>query len=145
VLATFTIALTVALTYFLMFYIRRLQRTQHSLLESEAKFFGLFRQSPVPHTLVRFHDGQFVEVNDAWLQGFGYQLHEVIGRTALELQVWEDPSQRSQLVAALLAQGSVDRFEVRHRHHDGHVIICLMSGRTFYAGQENSSCSRCRT
>lgn len=135
-LAAFTIALTAALTYFLLFYIRRLQRTQISLRESEAKFFGLFRQSPVPHTLVRFHDGQFVEANDAWLQSFGYRLEDVIGRTALEIGIWEDPSERSRLMAGIQLNGSVDRFEVRHRQRNGDVSICLMSGRNFYAGNE---------
>ncbi len=135
-MAGLTIALVGALTYFLIFYIRRLQRTQHSLRESEAKFFGLFRQSPVPHTLVRYGGGQFVEANDAWLQQFGYQLDMVIGRTAMELGIWDDPLQREQLIKSMGARGAVDRFEVSHRHHDGHVIICLMSGRTFVSGQD---------
>jgi PAS domain S-box-containing protein len=135
-LAAFTIALVAALTYFLLFYIRRLQRTQHSLRESEAKFFGLFRQSPVPHTLVNYHDGRFVEANDAWLHQFGWARNDVIGRTALELGVWVDPDQRGQLIKTLVAEGTVDRFEVGHRHHDGHTITCLMSGRTFQSGAE---------
>jgi PAS domain S-box-containing protein len=135
-LASLTIALVAALTYFLIFYIRRLQRTQHSLRESEAKFFGLFRQSPVPHTLVRFDNGQFVETNDAWLQQYGYQLTDVIGRTALELGIWERPSQRDELTRTLNTSGSVDRMEVIHRHHDGHAVTCLMSGRTFQTGAQ---------
>lgn len=135
-LAVFSIALVAALTYTLRVYIRRLQRTQFSLGESEAKFFGLFRQSPVPHTLVRNLDGQFVEANDAWLQQYGYQLQDVIGRSARELGIWVNPAQREHLVAALVPNGTVDRFEVEHRHRDGHTIICLMSGRTFVAGDE---------
>jgi PAS domain S-box-containing protein len=135
-LAAFSIALIAALTYTLHIYIRRLQRTQFSLRESEAKFFGLFRQSPVPHTLVRNLDGQFVEVNDAWLQQYGYQLQDVIGHSARELGLWVNPAQREHLVAALVPSGTVDRFEVEHRHSDGHHIICLMSGRTFAVGDE---------
>lgn len=135
-LAAFTVALVAALTYFLLFYIRRLQRTQYSLRESEAKFFGLFRQSPVPHTLVSLSDGRFVEVNDAWLHQFGWALDEVIGRTALELGVWTHPAQRNELIKILVAEGAVNRFEVSHKHHDGHAITCLMSGRAFQSGME---------
>lgn len=87
-LAVFSIALVAALTFTLRIYIDRLQSTQHSLRDSEAKFFGLFRQSPVPHTLVRNLDGQFVEANDAWLQQYGYQLQDVIGRSARDLNIW---------------------------------------------------------
>ena len=135
-LACLTIALMGALTYTLIFYIRRLQRTQSSLRESEAKFFGLFRQSPVPHTLVRFHGGQFVEANDAWLAQFGYRLADVIGRTALELGVWVDPQQRADLMDDFGHSNSVDRIEVSHRHRDGHAITCLMSGRTMHTAGE---------
>ena len=135
-LAVFSIALVAALTYTLRVYIQRLQRAKLSLHDSEAKFFGLFRQSPVPHTLVRIQSGQFVEVNDAWLTQYGYQLQEVIGRTAHELGLWVNLEQRKQLVAALAPNGTVDRFEVAHRHRDGHTIICLMSGRSFVSGEE---------
>lgn len=135
-LALFSIALVAALTYTLRVYIKRLQHTQVSLRESEAKFFGLFRQSPVPHTLVRNLDGQFVEANDAWLAQYGYQLQDVIGRSARELGIWVNPEQREKLVAALVPNGTVDRFEVEHRHRDGHTIICQMSGRSFLAGSE---------
>ena len=135
-LAAFSIVLVVALTYFLLFYIRRLQGTQHSLRESEAKFLGLFRQSPVPHTLVRYADARFVEANDAWLQHYGYRLSDVIGHTAQELGIWQDLAQRDPLVTKLAAEGAVDRFEVVHRHRDGHPMVCLMSGRLFQAGGE---------
>lgn len=135
-LAAFTIALTVALTYFLMFYIRRLERTQDSLRESEAKFIGLFRDSPVPHTLVRYDSGQFVEANNTWLQQFGYRLTDVIGHTALELGIWIDPQERTDMIAVLAAQGSVDSFEVHHRTQAGQLVTALMSGRTFYTGQD---------
>jgi len=136
-LALFSIALVAALTYTLRVYIKRLQRSQFSLRESEAKFFGLFRQSPVPHTLVRDLDGQFIEANDAWLQQYGYQLHDVIGSNALTLNIWVDPLQREQLVAALAPNGTVDRFEVVHQHCDGRHITLLMSGRTLAVGEEN--------
>lgn len=53
----------------------------------------MFRQSPVPHALVHFEGGQFLEVNDAWLQQSGFGIGNVIGRTALESGLWGDPKQ----------------------------------------------------
>ena len=136
-LAAFSIALVAALTYTLRVYIQRLQRAQCSLRESEAKFFGLFRQSPVPHTLVRRLDGQFIEANDAWLTQYGYRLHEVIGTTATKLKIWVDPSQREQLVLALAPTGKVDRFEAEHRHSDGSHVTVQTSGRILRIGDED--------
>ncbi len=135
-LAGLTIALIAALIYFLRVNIRRLQGTQTSLRESEAKFMGLFQQSPTPSVLARHSDGRFVEVNDAWLLQFGYQRASVIGRTGPQLDIWMDPHERTEIMNELAVQGAADRHEVRHRHCDGHPIICLMSARTFQSGRD---------
>lgn len=136
VLAGLTIALMGLLTYAVIFYIRRLQGTQYSLRESEAKFFGMFRQSPVPHALVRFNGGQFLEVNDAWLQQSGFPLGDVIGRTAMELGLWADPKHLSVVIQSFLTVGSVDRLESGLRRRDGTVITCLLSGRVIVSTGE---------
>jgi PAS domain S-box-containing protein len=138
VLAGLTIALMGLLTYAVIFYIRRLQGTQYSLRESEAKFFGMFRQSPVPHALVRFNGGQFLEVNDAWLQQSGFPLGDVIGRTAMELGLWADPKHLSVVIQSFLTVGSVDRLESGLRRRDGTVITCLLSGRVIVSTGKNS-------
>nr|WP_295776927.1 ATP-binding protein [Rhodoferax sp.] len=135
-LAAFSIALLATLTFTLRIYIRRLQRTQYSLRESEAKFFELFRQSPVPHALVRHANGQFVETNDAWLQQFGYRIEDVIGQTAMDLGIWQNPVHRDHMMQNLEKEGFLDRYEVVHRHHDGHTMVCLMSGRSLQTGKE---------
>lgn len=135
-LTALTIALIGTLTYSLLFYIRRLQRTQNSLRESEAKFLSMFRRSPVPHCLVRSDTNQFLEANDAWLQQFGFRLDEVIGHSAVELGLWVYPGQRTQLLSALATSGSVDRMEIEHRHRDGHCFTCLLSGRTMQSGAD---------
>ena len=136
VLAILTIALIGALTYAVIYYIRRLQGAQYSLRESEAKFFGMFRQSPVPHALVRFDGRQFLEVNDAWLQQSGFVIGDVIGRTALELGLWGDPKQLAVVAKSIATSGSIDRLEVRLRHRDGHTITCLLSGRVIVSTGE---------
>ncbi len=131
-----TLVLAAALTAFLLVYIRRLQSSQSSLKESESKFSSLFEQSPVASTLIRTADGRFVETNAAWLAQFGYQRDEVIGHTALELGMWVVPEDRKRLVDLLVHDHSVDKFEVRHRHKDGHEITCLMSGRILPSEQQ---------
>ncbi len=135
-LAVLTIALTAALIYFLRMYIRRLQGTQHSLRESEAKFMGLFQQSPTPSVLVRHSDGVFVEVNQAWLNQFGFQREEVIGRTGYALHLWVHTEERTELQNDLALTGSADRHEVQHRQRDGQAITCLVSARIFKSGSE---------
>ena len=135
-LASLAIALTAGLIYFLRVYIRRLQSSQRSLRDSEAKFMGLFQQSPTPSVLARHQDGLFVEVNDAWLRQLGYQREEVIGRTSLEIGLWVNPMDRTAILEALEYQASVNGREVQHRHKDGHLITGLIFVQPFQSSTE---------
>jgi PAS domain S-box-containing protein len=130
------LVLTLLLTSFLLIYIHRLKRSQSSLLESEGRFVSLFKFSSVASALVGPESGQFEEVNNAWLDQFGYQRDEVVGHTALELGLWADPHRRDELMARLDKFQVIDRYEVRHRHKDGHDIDCIMSGRIFHVGTQ---------
>ena len=56
---------------------------EQSLKKSEEKYRQLFQRAPVMlHTLDR--DGYFVEVNEMWLNTFGYRREDVIGKFALD-------------------------------------------------------------
>ena len=135
-LAALAIALTAGLIYFLRVYIRRLQGSEHSLRESEIKFIGLFQQSPTPSVLARQTDGLFVEVNNAWLQQFGYERSEVVGRTSRELGLWANLQDREALINSLTQHDAVDGMEIQHRHRDGHAITGLVSVRFFQSGAD---------
>ena len=136
VLAGLTILLIAALSYFLLTYIQRLQRSEISLRESESKFIGLFIQSPAPSILVNFRNGEFVEVNDAWLDLLGYQRQEIIGRTALDLNLWANPSERDLVVETLRTGDALTRHEVHHLSKSGQILLCVMSGRVFHSGTD---------
>ncbi|MFZ6648134.1 PAS domain S-box protein [Undibacterium sp. TJN25] len=101
------------------------------LRQNEHKYSTIFQLSPIALGLVNIATSELVEVNDVWLAQFGYARKDVIGRTATELGFWETPGQREKMIAEMRTQGRVDRFELRHRHKDGHVLICLMSARLF--------------
>jgi PAS domain S-box-containing protein len=131
------VVLTFALTVFLLVYIRRLQRSQQSLRDSEYRFEGLFQHSPMPSILMRPGDARYVEANSAWLDHFGYTRAEVIGHTAMELGLWESPHARLAMVEELQKNQRLERFEVRHKHKNGHVFVCLLSARYFQAGTES--------
>lgn len=134
--AAMMVTLAIALTSFLLLYIRRLEKSQHSLRQSEFRFAGLFKNSPVASILVRPDSGRYVEANESWLSLFGYQREEIIGRTALELGLWVDPLERKHLVDALERDQFVDKLEVRHQHKSGREILGLLSGRVFESGPE---------
>lgn len=59
----------------------------------------------------RLPDGVFLEINDAFLHASGFTREEVIGHTALELGIWKDPAQRTEMFARLKRDGKVRDFE----------------------------------
>ncbi|MCU6435728.1 PAS domain S-box protein [Undibacterium sp. Jales W-56] len=101
------------------------------LRENEYKYSTIFQLSPIALGLVNVASSLLIEVNDVWLTLFGYQRDQVLGRTALELQFWEKPEQRDEMMRQLFNEGRVDRFEIRHRHQNGQTLICLLSARLF--------------
>jgi len=105
------------------------KRTQESLRTSEERFAKVFHTSPDGVTITRRSDGQYLEVNEGFATLSGYQPHEVIGRTSLELRVWVDPDQRLRFVQTLTDRGEVSNFEALFQFRGGVQKTCLVSAR----------------
>jgi PAS domain S-box-containing protein len=78
---------------------------------SEEKFAKAFRASPNPITITRLKDGHHLEINDAFCQTIGYSAVEIIGRTALDLNLWVSKEARGKLFQMLNEQGIVRNYE----------------------------------
>jgi PAS domain S-box-containing protein len=100
---------------------------EDSLRQSEERFSRFFRATPVGTSITRLSDGQYADVNDAWLDLIGYTREEVIGQNPLELGIWADPEDRAKMVEILLKQGRVEDFETRFRRRSGEILDVLVS------------------
>ncbi len=80
----------------------------------------IFHINPEPMTLTRLDDGRYIEVNESFQSIFGYTRDEVIGHTASELGIWENPDQdREQIVQQIRSQGYVSGIEAEFRTRTG--------------------------
>ncbi len=104
--------------------IRRAEDLQH---QSEERFSKIFQASPEAIVIARLSDGRYLEVNQAWLDIFGYSREETVGRTSLDLGIWVDPPDRARLVEQVLERGAVRDFEARFRKKSGAIIDALIS------------------
>jgi two-component system cell cycle sensor histidine kinase/response regulator CckA len=77
----------------------------------------------------RVRDGKYVAVNETFLQMIGLTRKEVLGRTSVELEIWDDLADRDRLIARLEAQGLVRDLETRFRTRSGQTFDVLMSAR----------------
>lgn len=80
--------------------------------DAPADYFAqAFHASPAMLMIGRLPDGVFLEINDSFLNASGFNRDEVIGRTALELDIWKEPIQRTTLFDRLRKEGQVRDFE----------------------------------
>lgn len=101
-----------------------MQRTQ---LENAYMFRSIFDTTPDPINLNRLDNGKFVLVNEKFLELTGYKKNEVIGKTALDIKIWNDQSRRDQFFRLLLDEERVNDFEAEFRRKDGRILIALVS------------------
>ena len=112
------------------------KRVEDALRESEEKFRLTFHTSPDSINLNRLSDGMFLDINEGFTQLTGYTREDVIGRTSLDLNIWNDPRDRERLTQGLMSEGVVKNFEAEFRTKDGRIGTGLMSARILRIGQE---------
>jgi PAS domain S-box-containing protein len=86
--------------------------SNHQLLESEEKFSRAFSINPAVMSISTIDTGEFIEVNDSFLNLFGYQKEDVIGKTVKELGFYYDPEQRDLIIDYIKNDGFVRNLEV---------------------------------
>lgn len=98
---------------------RDLIRTQNELIEanrrllfSEEKFSKTVHLGPVIITLSRLSDGVYVDVSEYFLNLTGYTRDEVIGHSALELNIWADVNDRIKVMDGLKKNGVVRGLDI---------------------------------
>ncbi|MCK5684927.1 PAS domain S-box protein, partial [bacterium] len=104
--------------------------TEDELSKSEEKFRTAFKTSPYVITLTRVEDGVYVDINDAFTKLLGYSPEEVIGKSSVELKIWNDLKDRDRLVSGLINDGLVENLQADFIGKNGQIINGLMSART---------------
>jgi PAS domain S-box-containing protein len=105
-----------------------LRASEARLRESEARFSAAFHSSPIMTAVSRVKDATFVLINDAALEWSGYSREEVIGKTGVQLNMWEDPSERIRFWEEVREHGALRQIECRLRNRRGNVVTMLASG-----------------
>ena len=86
---------------------RQLLEVETATRAEQERFRIAFNASPLAASIVRADDGRFVDVNDNYLDFFGWQRAEMLGKTALEIGIWPNPEARRLWVEKLMQQGTL--------------------------------------
>jgi PAS domain S-box-containing protein len=104
---------------------------------SQDKFSKAFFSSPYPLAISTASNGVFIEVNEAFLKLSGYLLGELIGKSSLELNFWENPQERSALMQELLASSKIFQREVNFNDRLKRKQRVLLSAETIQLQAQN--------
>ena len=104
------------------------------LFESEEKFRTAFMISPDSININRLDDGMYISINQGFSHMMGYTETDVIGKRSLDLQIWENPADRYELVKRLRKDGFVSNLEARFLRKDGGIKYGLMSAAVINLG-----------
>ncbi|MDU0460434.1 MAG: Cache 3/Cache 2 fusion domain-containing protein [Geobacteraceae bacterium] len=96
--------------------------------ESSIKFKAVFDNSPISVTLTSIPDGAFYEVNRAFSDMFGYSRDEAVGKSTIELSLWQKEKEYDSFLKMLRENGEVHNFEAVMRRKNGEEISVLCSG-----------------
>jgi PAS domain S-box-containing protein len=103
------------------------EAAKRALVESEALFARAFRASPDALAVFAMDSGVIIEVNDGFERLFGRARADVLGRTALELDLWQDMLERDKAREILLEERTLRDFPIVARAASGALKQCLLS------------------
>jgi PAS domain S-box-containing protein/putative nucleotidyltransferase with HDIG domain len=71
--------------------------------------------------------GLIIDINENFIDLFGYERDEVIGKTSLELKLYSDPVDRARMVSELKSRGFVKNMELQARRKSGDIFTLSLS------------------
>ncbi len=92
------------------------------------KFERFFRNNPTAMAVAGGESKLLIDVNDTFLEKTGYAREEVIGRSSLDLDLFEDKDRWAAVREELGKKGLVRDVELRLRRRDGRMHHGLFSG-----------------
>jgi PAS domain S-box-containing protein len=109
-----TLIILLVISYFVIrYHFNRREKAEKRIKESEQMFSSLFYKSPVMKAISEISTGKYIEVNDAFANFFGYPKEEMVGKTAEDLHLLDDPGQRVKIIEHIKQVGFVRELELK--------------------------------
>ena len=108
------------------------KQAETALRQSEVKFLTIFRDSPQVSWIATLAEGICLDVNDSFCNFLGYSHSEMVGKTCVEAELWDDLANLHQFRQTLTQTGSIHNFEVIFRTRSREAKIVLLSGKVVH-------------
>lgn len=112
------------------------KEAEEALRQSSERFIKVFQTSPVPISISRLADGYYLDVNDAFVEQFGWTRAEILGRTSVEIGIWPNAEERARWVEAIRRTKRLRNYEARLNTKSGAKHTVLVSVEEITLGGE---------
>ncbi len=113
-------------------FVNALERSETALAlqQSERQFSLVFNTSPVPICILSRQEGNFIDMNDAFMELAGYTRAQLEGRTASELELWFNDEVRETFLDEIRGKSRVQNIESAIKRQDGTLRDILVSAES---------------
>ncbi|MGV8121500.1 MAG: PAS domain S-box protein [Candidatus Xenobiia bacterium LiM19] len=105
------------------------QQLTAQYLEAKVHFELIFETSPHAILISRLSDGCMLEINNGFTVMTGFTRGDVIGKSAIEMNIWKNPSDRQKIITLLRERGFCRDIEAVLQRKDVTEFIGLISAR----------------
>jgi PAS domain S-box-containing protein len=105
------------------------KRAEEELQNSKEVLELIFKISPDAAVITRLSDGMIADINERFLTISGYSRNEVVGKTSIELNLYENADSRRKIVEELGRKGYCENAETIFRTKSGGRITGIMSSQ----------------
>ena len=103
---------------------------------SEEKFSKAFHTNAALMAISGFESGRFIDVNETFIRELGYSREELIGKTSMELGLFDDPELRKMITEKVRQNTPAREIEVVTKTKSGSRITGLFSADLIYIGDD---------
>jgi PAS domain S-box-containing protein len=116
--------------------ITKRRRAEEVVKESEEKFARAFHSNPHPMSIVTLEEGRYMDVNDSYVQTFGFSREELLGRTTVEMGILKNNRARRKILQSLKERQTVKNLELEFYTRSGRKVDALLFGDKVEIGSQ---------
>jgi len=105
------------------------QRLSAENIEEKENLQRVFNTSPDAAAIIRWGDGVIIDVNLGFSGISGYTRDEIIGKSAVEMNIWRDSLDQHGMVDQLKNKGFCENMEFVFQRKGGHPFVGLTSAK----------------
>ena len=103
---------------------------------SEQKFSSAFQSNASMMAISNYQTGEFIDVNEEFLEKLGYKRDEIIGKKSFDLNLFLNNNIRVEVLEKIEENVSVKNIELEINKKNGDVILGLFSAESIYVGND---------